>query len=62
MVTRYDLWIDQAEPGRFVLNELYTDADALAAHRASAHFQTYLASINNLAERSAFTLNPLAFG
>lgn len=50
---RYDLWVDQAEPGRFVLDELYADADALAAHRASAHFQTYLASINNLAERSA---------
>ena len=57
---RYDLWIDQAEPGRFVLDELYADADALAAHRASAHFQIYLASINNLAERSAFTLDPLA--
>ena len=57
---RYDLWVDQAEPGRFVLDELYTDANALAAHRASAHFQTYLASIGDLAERSAFTLDPLA--
>ena len=59
---RYDVWIDQAEPGRLVLDELYADGDALAAHRASAHFQTYLASINNLAERSAFTLDPLAIG
>lgn len=59
---RYDLWIDQAEPGRFVLDELYAEADALAMHRASAHFKTYLASINNLAERSAFTLDPLAIG
>ena len=57
---RYDLWADQAQPGRYVLDELYESADAVAAHRTSPHFQAYLASINNLAERSAFTLDPLA--
>ena len=57
---RYDLWTDQADADRFVLDELYRDADAAAAHRASAHFQSYLASINDLAERSAFTLDALA--
>ena len=57
---RYDLWTDQAEPDRFVLDELYEDADAVAAHRVSSHFQTYLAAINGLAERSAFTLAPAA--
>jgi quinol monooxygenase YgiN len=57
---RYDLWTDQAEPDRFVLDELYEDADAVASHRASPHFQTYLAAINDLAERSAFTLAPAA--
>lgn len=56
---RYDLWADEAEPGRFVLDELYENAAAVAAHRASSHFQTYLAAINDLAERSAFTLRPL---
>ncbi len=56
---RYDLWVDQTEPGRFVLDELYKNAEAVAAHRASPHFQTYLATINDLAERSAFTLRPL---
>jgi len=56
---RYDLWVDQAQPGRYVLDELYEDAAAVAAHRASPHFQVYLASINDLAERSAFTLDPL---
>jgi len=43
-----------------VLFELYVDTTALEAHRASAHFQTYLASIGALAERSAFSLNPIA--
>src|SRR5207244_1487883 len=39
---RYDLWQDQSDPARFVLDELYSDRDAVAAHRASAHFQTYV--------------------
>lgn len=57
---RYDLWADQVQPGRYVLDELYHNAEAVAAHRASPHFQAYLASVNDLAERTAFTLNPLA--
>jgi quinol monooxygenase YgiN len=57
---RYDLWRDQAEPSRFVLDELYADNDAIAAHRASAHFQDYLSRINDLAERTAVVLDPVA--
>ncbi len=57
---RYDLWADPAQPGRYVLDELYNNADAVAAHRASPHFQAYLASINTLAERTAYTLDPVA--
>lgn len=57
---RYDLWRDPAEPGRFVLDELYTDADAVAAHRASPHFQDYLSRINDLADRVAWTLAPVS--
>lgn len=56
---RYDLWQDQAEPTRFILDELYIDAAAVAAHRATAHFQTYLAAIKDLAERTAFVLDPV---
>lgn len=57
---RYDLWTDPATPGRFVLDELYADADAVAAHRATPHFQTYLSQIEALAERQAFVLDPVA--
>ena len=57
---RYDLWQDQGEPTRFVLDELYTGQDAVAAHRATAHFQDYLAQIETLAERVAFVLDPLS--
>lgn len=57
---RYDLWVDQAEPDRLVLDELYIDAEAVAAHRDSPHFRDYLAKIGDLAERAAYTLDPLA--
>jgi quinol monooxygenase YgiN len=57
---RYDLWQDQSDPNRFVLDELYADANAVAAHRATSHFQNYLAHIEDLAARSAFVLDPVS--
>ena len=59
---RYDIWQDQADRTRFVLDELYADSDALAKHRASPHFQAYLAKIGDIAERSALVLDPLSIG
>lgn len=56
---RYDLWRDPAEADRFVLDELYVDAAAVEAHRATPHFQRYLSLINTLAERSALVLDPV---
>jgi quinol monooxygenase YgiN len=56
---RYDLWCDRADPTRFVLDELYADDAAVAAHRATPHFQTYLSRIADLAERTALVLDPL---
>lgn len=56
---RYDLWQDQADPSRFVLDELYVDAAAVASHRETAHFKAYLAKIGDLADRSALLLDPL---
>ena len=57
---RYDLWRDQTDSHRFVLDELYADDDAVAAHRASPHFEAYLSVINDLAERTAVALDPVA--
>ncbi|MBX5088357.1 putative quinol monooxygenase [Rhizobium lentis] len=48
---RYDLWQDTENPARFVLDELYQDEEAAAAHKASPHFQHYLSKINELASR-----------
>jgi quinol monooxygenase YgiN len=57
---RWDVWRDPAKPTRFVLDELYVDADAIAAHRETSHFKTYLARINDLAERTSLLLEPAA--
>ena len=56
---QYNLWRDHADAGRFVLEELYTDDAAVAAHRATPHFKKYFAKINDLAERTAIVLDPL---
>ena len=55
---RYDLWQDQTDPARLVLDELYADREAVVAHRATPHFQNYLSVINDLAERTAVVLDP----
>lgn len=57
---RYDLWTDPSQPGLFVIDELYVDADAAAAHQASPHFQHYRANIGALAERRALSLQAVA--
>lgn len=54
---RYDLWQDQANPGQFLLDELYTGQAAIASHRETPHFRNYLAKINDLATRTAFVLD-----
>ncbi len=59
---RWDVWRDQADPTRFVLDELYIDNAAVAAHRASPHFAAYLARIGDLAERTAWVVDPVDLG
>jgi quinol monooxygenase YgiN len=56
---RYDLWRDQADAGRLVLDELYVDNAAITAHRATPHFADYLSKIGDLAERTALVLDPV---
>lgn len=53
---RYDLWREVDRPQRFVLDEMYRDTESIAHHRASKHFQAYLARIDNLAERTVVVL------
>lgn len=55
----WTVWRDQTDPNRYVLDELYVDDAAVAAHRGSPHYQTYLTQIPDLAERVAIVSDPL---
>lgn len=57
---RWDVWRDQAIPDRYVLDELYRDAAAVEAHRASPHYRAYLARVPTLAERAAYLLQAVS--
>lgn len=56
---RWDVWRDRDDAGRFVLDELYIDPDAVQAHRATPHFQAYLARVGELADRLAVVGQPV---
>lgn len=56
---RWDVWQDRLEPTSFVLDELYRDHAAIAAHRETPHFQNYVQRINDLADRTALVLDPV---
>jgi quinol monooxygenase YgiN len=56
---RWDVWRDQAHGDRYVLDELYLDAAAVEAHRMTSHYQAYLSKIPELAERTAWVLEPV---
>jgi quinol monooxygenase YgiN len=52
----YDLWRETDQPKRFVLDEMYRDAESVTHHRASKHFQAYLAQVDDLASRTVVVL------
>ena len=56
---RWDIWQDPSRDGRHILDELYVDDAAIAAHRETPHFKTYASKIGDLAEREAIVLQPV---
>jgi len=56
---RWDIWRDQSNPDRFVLDELYASQDDVAAHLATQHFKNYVGKVKDLAERMPLILNPV---
>jgi quinol monooxygenase YgiN len=59
---RWDIWRDRDEANRFVLDEIYADNAAVAAHRETAHYKAYVAQVGQLAERDAYVLDPVKVG
>jgi quinol monooxygenase YgiN len=56
---RWDIWQDQANPDRFVLDELYASQDAADAHLGTPHFQDYVGRVKDLADRTPMILSPI---
>lgn len=44
-IARFDFLQQSDDPTRFVLYEVYRDADAPAKHRETAHYQAWLAKV-----------------
>ena len=40
-IARFDVLQDNDDPNRFILNEVYVDADAPAAHKETAHYAAW---------------------
>jgi quinol monooxygenase YgiN len=59
---RWDLWQDQTDPARFVVDELYRDPAAAAAHRETPHYKKYAAAVGDLADRLVVRVNPVDIG
>lgn len=57
---RWDIWRDESDESRFVLDELYSNRAAATAHRETHHFRHYADAIGDLAERTPLTLEPVA--
>lgn len=56
---RWDIWRDQANPDRFVLDELYASREDVAAHFETPHFRNYVGKVKALAERTPIMLDPV---
>lgn len=56
---RWDIWQDGSQADRYVVDELYKDGDAVAAHHETPHYKYYRAGIDDLAERIAAVLDPV---
>jgi len=54
----WNVWRDRSDPSKFILDELYRDQDAVAAHRETPHYKDYASKIGDLADRTVFALQP----
>ena len=58
---RFDVCSDAADDHRFVLYELYVDADAFAAHKTSPHFLRWRSMAEEIVESQVNTPGRLLF-
>ena len=59
---QFDVLVDESNPPHVFLYEVYDNAAALEAHRATAHFKTYAATTGSMiAKRVARHMSPIGF-
>ena len=49
-VARFDFMQQQDDPSRFVLCEVYRDADAPAKHKQTAHYNAWVEAVSDMFE------------
>jgi len=54
----WNVWRDQADPAKFVLDEMYSNEAAVTAHRKTPHNKDYSSKIIGLADRTVLVLAP----
>jgi quinol monooxygenase YgiN len=61
---RFDVLHSEDDPAHFLLYEVYRDKDAIAAHRETPHFKTWMATVEPwLAQpRTRMLSQPLFYG
>jgi quinol monooxygenase YgiN len=47
-VARFEMLQQQDDPARFVLYEVYRDADAPVSHKQSAHYNTWIETVGDM--------------
>jgi quinol monooxygenase YgiN len=57
----FNIVVEKENPNRILLFEVYDNAEAFAAHQASAHFKKYVATTSNMVKsRKRIEMVPIA--
>lgn len=55
-IARFDVLQQQDDPSRFVLVEIYRDADAPGAHKQTAHYKTWAETVADMMASPRFSV------
>lgn len=55
-IARFDVLQQRDDPSRFLLVEIYRDADAPAAHKQTAHYKTWAETVADMMATTRFSV------
>lgn len=55
-IARFDVFQQQDDPERFVLVEVYTDPDAPARHKETAHYAAWRVAVDSIMAEKRFSV------